>query len=207
MLRCPAVILVGPSGSGKTPFGRRCEESGLWGHRCVHFDFGQNLRNIAGQSERPSYLGKYEMTIIRRSLETGALLEDEHFYIAYDILREFIEVKLNGEKGMLVLNGLPRHTGQANRIDELIDVRGVICLECSPLIVRRRVLLNSGGERSGRVDDSMAEIENRLSIFLDRTAPMVDHYQREGVTLYRITITEDTKPDEILHTLEMNHSV
>ena len=207
MLRCPAVILIGPTGSGKTPFGKLCEESGLWGHGCVHFDFGQNLRNIAGQSDHPSYLGEYEMAVIRYSLETGALLEDEHFYIACHILREFIEKNLEGETDMLVLNGLPRHTGQANHIDGLIDVQGVICLECPPAMVRRRVFLNSGGDRSGRVDDSDGEIENKLSIFHDRTAPIVDHYQREGVPIYRITIREYTKPEEILHVLEMNHSV
>ncbi len=48
-----AILLLGPTGSGKTPLGQALEKKGLAGRRCVHFDFGANLREIAGLKRRP----------------------------------------------------------------------------------------------------------------------------------------------------------
>ncbi|MEE8450650.1 MAG: hypothetical protein V3R99_02015 [Thermoguttaceae bacterium] len=41
-----AALLLGPTGAGKTPLGRLIEQRGLWGVRCLHFDFGDNLREV-----------------------------------------------------------------------------------------------------------------------------------------------------------------
>ena len=43
----PALLLLGPTGSGKTPLGDEIERRGLYGRRCLHFDFGASLRAAA----------------------------------------------------------------------------------------------------------------------------------------------------------------
>ncbi|MDW7761659.1 MAG: hypothetical protein SCM96_13625 [Acidobacteriota bacterium] len=44
----PAVLILGPTGSGKTPLGRELETRGHAGRRCRHFDFGAEMRALAG---------------------------------------------------------------------------------------------------------------------------------------------------------------
>jgi hypothetical protein len=39
-----AILPLGPTGSGKTPLGDYLEERGLFGRRCVHFDFGEKFK-------------------------------------------------------------------------------------------------------------------------------------------------------------------
>jgi adenylate kinase family enzyme len=52
-----AILLLGPTGSGKTPLGQVLERRGLWGHRCSHFDFGDNLREIVARDEPDESIG------------------------------------------------------------------------------------------------------------------------------------------------------
>ena len=72
----PSLLLMGPTGSGKTPLGEEIERRGLDGRRCVHFDFGANLRAVAADPGSWDMLTAEELESVRTSLATGALFED-----------------------------------------------------------------------------------------------------------------------------------
>ncbi len=200
-----AILLLGPTGSGKTPLGELFERQGLWGHKCAHFDFGENLRKIALTSHRPSFLTEQDIAVIRNCLKTGALLENETLHIASNILRSFIQEREINTEALLILNGLPRHAGQARNIDTIIGARLVVHLECPAEIVKQRIASNSGGDRSARIDDSLEEIEKKLEIFYERTMPLLDHYHARGVKVKQVAMAANTTPEEIYRALEEDY--
>ena len=197
MSRYQAALLVGPTGSGKTPLGMVCEGRGLWGRRCVHFDFGEALRRAAAARPRPALLSEQDMDVVTQSLESGALLENEHFHIARKILVSLAQHKRMGPDDVLLLNGLPRHVGQADDVATIVDVELVVCLDCSPEVVAERIRLNSGGDRAGRVDDSLDAIEEKLRIFYARTLPLLDYYRARGTNIERIEVEARTGPEDV----------
>ncbi|MFC1528580.1 nucleoside monophosphate kinase [Candidatus Latescibacterota bacterium] len=197
MIRYKAILLVGPTGSGKTPLGDICEENGLWGKRCAHFDFGASLRTAAETGIKPPLIMDEDMEVIYRALRSGALLENETFYIAKNILLSFAQEKKLGENDLLLLNGLPRHTGQAEDVDKIVEIKAVLHLNCSTEVVSERIKLNTGGDRAERIDDSPEEIERKLKIFEDRTIPLLDHYRRNMVRIEGFEVSVDTMPEDI----------
>jgi adenylate kinase len=206
--RHEAILLIGPTGSGKTPLGELLEESGLWGRPCAHFDFGRELRRV-GRDGDPLFHPD-EIAFIRRVLDEGLLLEDEHFHVAWKILTAFIAGRCRPEDGalaahhspLIVLNGLPRHVGQAGDVDCMVDVEAVIHLNCTPEVVLERIRTNAGGDRAHRADDALAAVRKRLADFGERTRPVVDHYAALGANIVEIEITPDTTPGDMMTSME-----
>ena len=62
-------------------------------------------------------LGRQDIEFLRKVLETGALLENEHFPIARRILQSFLSRRSARPQTLVVLNGLPRHAGQAEAME------------------------------------------------------------------------------------------
>lgn len=197
MTRIHGVLLVGPTGSGKTPLGAYLEKTGLWGRRCHHFDFGARLRSVTHSPCGHAGLTGSERNVIRHSLETGALLEDEHFSIATKILQQFIRTNSIVGEDLMILNGLPRHTGQAKAIDGVIDMRMIIALECKPGVFRARIRQNTGGDRTGRIDDSEDDVDNKWRIFRERTAPLLSYYRDKGIRILSVKVDAETGPEDI----------
>jgi len=200
--RQSAILLLGPTGSGKTPVGECLERRGLLGRPCAHFDFGANLREAVATGGEVHGLAVGEVAFLERVLHANALLEDEHFSIARHILEGFCRRRGVGEGDWLVLNGLPRHVGQADDVDALVDVRAVLQLECPAGIVRERIRRDSGGDRAEREDDSAGEVERKLRTFAERTMPLLDHYREKGVLLCAFAVTVDTVPDDLVSEFE-----
>ena len=192
-----AILLLGPTGSGKTPLGECIEREGLWGRRCFHFDFGANLRQIAVGAVPAADLTPNDRRIVDRVLKTGALLEEREFPIARRVLQTFLDARGVEAGDMILLNGLPRHAGQADKIEDLLRVGLVVFLSCTARAVYDRVRLNSGGDREGRLDDSPADIERKLRIFEERTLPLLDHYRRRGVAVQEVPVDVDTGAETI----------
>ena len=202
MIRPRAILLVGSTGSGKTPLGELAEARGLGGTRCVHLDFGRELRR-AGELEAPDDIfAREDIEFIREVLRTGALLEDEHFPLARKILASFLAAKRVGESDVVVLNGLPRHAGQAADMDHLFEIERVIVLDCSPEVVLERICTNAGGDRAGRRDDTPDEVRKRLELFKRRTVPLLDHYRRAGANVRTLRVAASTTAAELLRALE-----
>ncbi len=196
-----AVLLIGPTGSGKTPLGEALEKVGWDGRRCLHFDFGSWLREAGERSENVPSLSAEERDVVREVLRDGALLEDRHFGIARKILEEFLRRKRAGDGDLLILNGLPRHAGQARDISLAAAVVWVILLTASPATIRDRILTNAAGDRSERRDDTPAEVERKLALYEERTRPLVDHYEAKGVPIVRLTVGPTTSADDLLEAL------
>lgn len=192
--RMNAILIIGPTGSGKTPLGQLLEERGLNKRRCLHFDFGSRLRRCAGDA---GALTPAEMEVVRRSLASGALLEDRDFCIARKLLEAFLEERRMDDKALVILNGLPRHTGQAEALEPYINVKLILNLECSPETALERIRLNTGGDRAGRADDTPEEVAGRARLFLERTAPLLDYYKQRGVPVMDIAISAETSAEDI----------
>ncbi len=193
-----AILLLGPTGAGKTPLGEALEVRGFRGQRCAHFDFGWNLREIAAGRGIAARLTDADVGVIQRVLREGVLLERETFFIAAHVIEQFIAARALAAADWVVLNGLPRHIGQAEDVDRLLAVRMVVYLECSAAVVHARIAADSGGDRRGRVDDTPTDIARKLDIFRDRTLPLVDHYCSLDVPVVRVAIEVDTSPTAII---------
>jgi adenylate kinase len=185
----PAILLIGPTGSGKTPLGDELEKRGLGGRRCVHFDFGANLRRAAGSGAAEFDLGTPELETIRASLRSGALFEAGDLPMIVKILRRFAARRGLGTGDLLVLNGLPRHRDQAEALAPLLAVERVVSLVADAPVILARIRLDTGGDRAGRPDDSLESVARRLKIFEERTAPLIAYYEecRVPVTAFRVT--------------------
>ncbi len=197
MLPAHAMLLLGPTGVGKTPFGCCLERNGLSGRRCLHLDFGHELRTIAVQAVPPDGFSLEEQSFIRDVLEKGLLLENEHFPIAEKVVDAFLRRKGFGRGDIVVLNGLPRHKDQAKDIEKKMEVRGVVVLECSAEDIFERIRYNAGGDRLGRPDDSIEMIRKKLAIFHARTAPLVSHYAKAGRDVFRLKVSSYSTAEEL----------
>jgi adenylate kinase len=197
MIPVRSLLLIGPTGAGKTPLGNLMEERGFNGGRCLHFDFGHQLRTFASCETLPEGFTEKEIAFIRGVLQEGLLLENEYFYIAEKILLLFLKQCSFGGSDTLVLNGLPRHVDQARDVDRIAGVQSLILLKCSPGDVHRRITANTGQDREGRVDDDMALVKKKLDIFRKRTAPLVEHYTKAGSRVFRIKVGASATAEDV----------
>jgi adenylate kinase family enzyme len=186
-----AMLILGPTGSGKSPLGDLFTSCGFLGRRSYHLDFGSELRAIVSGMGSSSYTPS-EQDFIIGVLERGLLLENEHFALARKIINLFLERSRFRSGDILVLNGIPRHEGQAKDIASIAVIHSLVVLDCSAGSVFRRIRENTGGDRAGREDDERMLIEKKLRIFRERTAPLIEHYARAGSRIYRIDINERT---------------
>ncbi len=186
-----AILLLGPTGSGKSPLGDQIASRGFHGSRCLHLDFGCELRSLAAGCHADSF-SSAERDFIIDVLERGILLENEHFPLAKKIIRLFLERSGFLSDDTLVLNGLPRHVGQANDLCAVAAVHTVIVLDCSAATVFRRIRENTGGDRSGREDDEIKLIEKKLALYAARTTPLIEYYGLQGSRICHIPIDEKT---------------
>ena len=197
-----AILILGPSGSGKTPLGEMLARRGLGGRRCLHFDFGAELRRLAARDADGGELSVEETAFVRRVLQEGALLEDRHFSIAQRVLSGFLAQRSAAPPGdLVILNGLPRHIGQARGIEGLLAVRGVVVLECPPDQLRLRIRADTGGDRAGRVDDTPALAAKKAQLFRERTAPLIEYYERSGARIARMQVDAGTTAADIYASL------
>ncbi|MBN1675311.1 MAG: nucleoside monophosphate kinase [Kiritimatiellae bacterium] len=197
-----AILLLGPTGSGKTPLGEALEARGLCGRRCFHFDFGAQLRRAAAHEAEPAGLTAADVAFIRDVLDSGALLEKETFHIAETILRAFVDARRVAPADLIVLNGLPRHVGQAADVARLVRVERVVRLACDAETVRARIRTNAGGDRTQRTDDDPGRVAAKLATYERRTIPLIEYYVGLGVPVDTISIGPTTTARDVVGVLE-----
>ncbi len=141
------------------------------------------------------------MAVIRDSLATGALLEDENFPIAEKIMERFRRKRRMGNNDILVLNGLPRHEGQAADLERTVRVTTVVYLDSSLDVIQERIRRDTGGDRLGRRDDSPEEIKKKYAIFRDRTRPLLAYYWSRGAKVQKIPLGPNSTAEDMLRSL------
>jgi adenylate kinase len=161
------IVLFGPPGSGK---GTQSEKL-ISAHKLVHLSTGDLLRSeIANKSE----LGIKAKSV----MDKGELVSDD---IVIGMIRNKISANLES-KGF-IFDGFPRTVAQAGALDKLLAESGktislMITLEVPKEEVIQRLLKR--GEQTGRADDNIATIENRLNVYLCQTAPVMEFYEKQG---------------------------
>jgi adenylate kinase family enzyme len=116
-----AWLLVGPTGSGKSPLGELIARRGLWSRRCLHFDFGENLRAAAYADRLPHGLLRKKPSFFAGA-RVGCTLGRRAILPWQRILAAFLCQPGIAADTVVVLNGLPRHIGQADAIDRLMTI-------------------------------------------------------------------------------------
>ena len=193
-----AVLLLGPTGVGKSPLGDAIEKNGLFSRKCFHLDFGSELRGAVSDGGRSAAYTVAELDFIHGVLEQGLLLENERFPLAEKIITLFLRRVGFSQEDVLVLNGIPRHAGQAEHLSLIADIQAIIVLECSASEVFYRIRNNIGGDRTERIDDDRGLIEKKLKIFGERTAPLIQHYKNQGRRIYIVRVTRTMTPEAAL---------
>jgi adenylate kinase len=137
----------------------------------VHLSTGDLLRKAVREGTE---LGKKAKTY----MDKGELVPDA---LLLDLVRE----KLHTEpkpKGW-VLDGYPRNLAQAESLGRIIDeipgvqIGGVLSLVVStPELVTR---LKKRAAKENRTDDTDATVQNRLRVYEEQTAPVIDFYRKQ----------------------------
>jgi len=162
------IVLLGAPGSGKgTQAAQLVEELGL-----THISSGELLRAAA---KAGTELGLKAKSIIDR----GELVSD-------DIMLGLIKERLSQPDvaGGFILDGYPRNIIQAGALDELLDsleqpIDEALQIDIDFEMAVKRIARRAAKE--GRSDDTEEVARNRMKIYSEQTAPVVDYYAGKGV--------------------------
>ena len=156
------VVLLGPPGAGKgTQAVKLAEELGV-----PQISTGDLFRsNIAQGTE----LGK----TAKRYLDAGDLVPAE---LTNALVADRLD-QVDAARGF-ILDGYPRSVEQAQALHDMLKARNSMLDAVLELKVSEDELLARLSER-GRADDTADIIRNRMSIYRDETAPLLDYYQHE----------------------------
>lgn len=163
------IVIFGAPGSGKgTQSERLIERYGLH-----HISTGEVLRD---QIARGTELGKLADSYISQ----GHLIPD-------DLMVQVLAAEIDShprqvEKG-IIFDGFPRTIPQAKALEELLRTRGtalhaVLGLEVEDAELVERLIKR--GKETGRADDNLEIIRERLNVYHNLTQPLRQHYIREG---------------------------
>ncbi|MDE6547794.1 MAG: adenylate kinase [Muribaculaceae bacterium] len=162
------LVLFGAPGSGKgTQSEKIIDKYGLH-----HISTGEVLRK---QIKEGTELGKIADSYISK----GHLIPDD---LMVDILRQELKGLPKDCKGV-IFDGFPRTIPQAVELEKLLvetgsDLTGVIGLEVPEEELVARMLKR--GAETGRADDNIDTILNRLKVYHNQTEPLKEHYQDKG---------------------------
>jgi adenylate kinase len=195
----PHVLLLGPPGAGKgTQSKRLADEFGL-----EHVTTGDALRANKHMETEYGTPADY--------MDAGELVPD-------GLVNEIVNEALSAAEGY-VLDGYPRNLDQAEYLSEITDLDAVLYFEVSEseLVDRltgRRVCEDCGanyhvefdqpetegvcddcgGDLYQRDDDTEETVKERLRVYEENTAPVVQHYREEGVL---VEVDGEGTPDEV----------
>jgi adenylate kinase len=191
------LILLGPPGAGKGTQATLVSQGAGVAHVATGDLFRENIRN---QTE----LGMQAKAFVDR----GALVPDE---LTVRMLLDRLD-RPDTQKGVL-LDGFPRTVDQARALDEALKERSqavdqVLYINVGEEEVVRRLAGRwtcrqcgavyhqvfsppkqpgrcdqCGGELYQRDDDKPETVRNRLTVFNQQTAPLIDYYKKQGKLL------------------------
>lgn len=200
-------VLLGPPGAGKGTLAAVLKEKfGL-----LHISTGDLLRE---EMKSGSDLGNK----VKKFVESGDLVPDQ---IVIEMIEKKLTQNDLGVKGYM-LDGFPRTTVQAEDLDKILAKIGrpidvALYMQASlPVVLQRltgrRVCRKCGaishvvnrpskrpgicdlcdGELYQRADDTEETIRNRMQVYEQKTAPIIDYYQKQG-KLQTVSGDKDTE--------------
>ncbi len=159
------LFVIGGPGSGK---GTQCEKM-VAKYDYTHISSGDLLRaEVASGSERGKRLEKV--------MKRGLLVPNN---VVLDMIKEkMLEEVKKGSKGFLV-DGYPRAVEQGVEFEtEIVPCAIVLNMVASDRTMKDRLL--NRGKTSGRSDDNEAAVAQRLKVFHESTAPVLEYYEKAG---------------------------
>ncbi len=163
------LVIFGAPGSGKgTQSDRLINDYGLH-----HISTGEVLRDHIA---RGTELGKIADSYISK----GQLIPDD---LMIQVLEDVLDSNPEKTAGGVIFDGFPRTIEQAKALKEMLARRGskvhaVVGLEVDEDELVRRML--NRGKETGRADDNIDTIKNRLKVYHSQTQPLRDYYIAEG---------------------------
>lgn len=166
------IVIFGAPGSGKGTQSDKLIEK----YRLFHISTGDVLRD---NIKRGTELG----AIAKDYIDKGQLIPDD---LMVSILADVLDANCEQARVGVIFDGFPRTIAQAQALDAMLAERGtgvtaVVGLEVPEEELVQRILLR--GKLSGRADDNLETVKNRLDVYHNQTAPLRDYYQKQG--LYR----------------------
>ena len=160
------IVLLGPPGAGKgTQAQKLAEKLGI-----PHISTGDLFRtNIAGETELGVEAKKY--------LDAGDLVPST-------LTNALVDDRLNDADAAegFILDGYPRSVEQAQALTDMLAARNTALDAVLEFRVSEEELLERLKGR-GRADDTEDVILNRMKVYRDETAPLLDHYRDELKTV------------------------
>lgn len=162
------IVLFGAPGAGK---GTQAEML-LKKYDLVHLSTGDMLR---GEIARGSERGK----VVQQLIDRGQFAPDR-------MVVEMVEEKIQRHKSAqgFIFDGFPRTIPQAEMLDRMLSENGLhihtmMALDAPEDELVQRLL--SRGKVSGRTDDqNEGVIRDRIVVYNEKTAPLIDYYQQQG---------------------------
>ncbi len=162
------MLLLGPPGAGKgTQALRLVEQFGI-----PQISTGDMLRSAVAAGVE---VGRQAQGFMDR----GELVPDS-------IVIGVAEQRLSQDDATagFVLDGFPRTSAQAAALDDLLTKMGTELERCVALVVDEDELVERLLERArieGRSDDNEETIRTRMTIYHEKTAPLISYYDRRGI--------------------------
>ncbi|MDR2087244.1 MAG: adenylate kinase [Dysgonamonadaceae bacterium] len=161
------IVIFGAPGAGKgTQSELIVKKYGLH-----HISTGEILRHEI-ENRTPSGV------IAQEFIDQGHLVPDQ---LIIDILAETLD-KYPQSKGY-VFDGFPRTLSQGKELDAMLNGKGTVIAAVFSLSVEEKDLifrLLKRGEFSGRTDDNMEVIKERLTVYKEQTEPLKEYYKKKG---------------------------
>lgn len=183
------IVLLGAPGAGKGTQAQRLVNE----FNMAHISTGDLLRAaVAAQTE----LGKKAQSY----MDAGQLVPDD---LVVSLVKERLEEL--SEDQSFILDGFPRNTAQAVTLDSALSSLGrpldvALLVDVAPVVIvsrlaSRRVCRDCGytgtdqdvvcpacgGEMYQRDDDKPETVQQRLDVYTQSTAPLVEYYRGHGI--------------------------
>jgi adenylate kinase len=168
------VVLLGPPGAGKGTQAVKLAEK----LEIPHLSTGDLFRENIGNGTELGLKAK-------AYLDAGDLVPSE-------LTNELVDDRLSNPDtdAGFILDGYPRSVPQAKALHDMLERRGIQLDTVLELRVPEDALFERLKAR-GRADDTDDVIRNRMNVYRDETAPLIEYYRNELTTVEAVgTIDE-----------------